>query len=135
MGREKEVLIYTKIPESELNEYKYAKIPIYPQPFPGGMSPRIWEYMEKVLHRHSEKGEELLKKASIWDPIDPRGGRRFFHMHIQEAIIPVDRVLFKEVFLKAADMIMTDLLEEGIDYGGFLDNISAVAIDTVPLPE
>jgi hypothetical protein len=134
MDKQKDVIFLTRVPEPELGKFAHPIISIMPKPFPGGMSTRIWEYMEKVLEKHFEGGPEIMEKIQRLPPDDPRGGRRFFHIHIQEGIIPLERDVFKEVFMKATTQ-MVESIDDRLDYGGFVDLISTVAIDTVPLPE
>jgi hypothetical protein len=117
-----------------LGEFKYPIIPLIPKPFPGGMSSRFWEYVKKVLKKDFENNPEILERIQVLPPDDPHGGRRFFHIHLEEGIIPLDRKVFKEVFIKATTQ-MVESMDERMDYGGFLDLVSTLAIETVQLPE
>jgi hypothetical protein len=134
MDKQKDLIFLTKVSEPDLGNFTYPIIPLIPKPFPGGMSTQIWEYMEKVLEKHIEGGLERIKKIQPLPPDDPRGGRRFFHIHLQEGIIPLEQDVFKEVFIKGTTQLV-ESMDERMDYGGFLDLVSTLAIDTVPLPE
>jgi hypothetical protein len=134
MTEKKDVIFLTRVPEPELREFKYPIIPLIPKPFPGGMSSRIWEYVKIVLKKDFKRYSEILERVQPLPPDDPHGGRRFFHIHLDEGIVPLDRKVFKDVFIKATTQ-MVESMDEKMDYGGFLDLISTLAIDTVPLPE
>ena len=134
MGKQNEVLILTRVPEPELGKFIYPIIPIIPKPFPGGMSTQIWGHIEKILEKKFEVDPKIKERIQKLPPDDPRGGRRFFHIHFQEGILPLDVDEFKDVFIKATTQMLENM-DESLDYGGFLDIISTMAIDTVPLPE
>jgi len=115
-----------------IGEYRNVRIRLIP--FPGGWPIPILEYIDRGWLEKLYDVAKMERRVYPQYITDPRGGRRFLHVHFDDNIIALNVEEFKDFTSQVATRLVGELSEK-LEYNSIVDKVSTLMIDTVPWPE